>query len=264
MNRRSFMSAYIAFYLVVVLLTGCASTKQMVPVASGPIPSNSARIIVSREGGFTGSAASIGITDSGKQIGEVGLHSQLTWDRIAGPIQLIGFHANDPDHTRTPPIQMCVGAGMTYQFMASWPAFDFHYYPKIELVSGTPVACEQNVTNTSVGMAESPQPLSTVTGEAQIFIGKVEKITQTIRRTLEGPYCKILVVADNGENYTFFVFGTTAVTDPAGKDMTEGGSKLAGILLKKGERIEVKYSTITNGSSITNGQNGATSIHCLD
>jgi hypothetical protein len=148
--------------------------------------------------------------------------------------------------------------------MASWPAFNFHYYPKIELVSGTPVACEQSVTNTGVGKAESPQPLSTVTGEAKIFIGKVEEITKTIHRTWGGVYCKILVVADSGENYTSFVFGTTAVTNPAGKDMTEGGSKLAGIFLKKGERIEVKYSTITDGSSITNGQNGATSIHCLD
>jgi hypothetical protein len=96
------------------------------------------------------------------------------------------------------------------------------------------------------------------TGNSTIT-GKVEKTTPTIHRTSEGPYCKISVVADNGENYTFFVFGTTSVTDSAGKDMTEGGSKLAGMLLK-GERIEVRYSTITNGSIITNGQNGATSI----
>jgi hypothetical protein len=123
-----------------------------------------------------------------------------------------------------------------------------------------PIMPMKNGTNIIAGNAESAQQPSAVTGEAKIFIGKVEKITPTIRRTSEGPYCKILVVADNGENYTFFVFGTTSVTDSAGKDMTEGGSKLAGILLNKGERIEVRYSTITNGSSITNGQNGATSI----
>ena len=180
MNRRKFLSAYIAFYLVVVLLTGCASTKQMVPVASGPIPSNSARIIVLREGGFGGSAAPIGITDNGKQIGEVGIHSQLTWDRIAGSMQLVGFHADAPNH-RTPPSQICVGAGMTYQFMASWPALS--NYPKIELVSGTPVACEQSGT-TSTGKPEQAQlpsvpttvaqTTSKATEELQTFTGEVK------------------------------------------------------------------------------------------
>jgi hypothetical protein len=165
MNRRIFISAYMAFYLVVVLLTGCASTKQMVPVASGPIPSNSARIIVLREGGFAGSAAPIGITDNGKQIGEIGLHSQLVWDRVEGFMQLVGFHADAPNH-RTPPIPICVGAGMTYQFMASWPAFSNHNYPKIELVSGTPVACEQSGT-TSTGKLEQAQPPSVPTTVAQ-------------------------------------------------------------------------------------------------
>ena len=182
MNRRKFLSAYIAFYLVVVLLTGCASTKQMVPVASGPIPSNSARIIVLREGGFGGSAAPIGITDNGKQIGEVGLHSQLTWDRIAGSMQLVGFHAGAPNH-RTPLSQICVGAGMTYQFMASWPALSS--YPKIELVSGTPVACEQSGTTSAGKLEQAQQPsvpataaqiTSKTTEELQTFTGEVKII----------------------------------------------------------------------------------------
>ena len=257
MNRRNFMSAYIAFYLVVVLLTGCASpNKQMVPVASGTIPANSARITVLRDKQIT---ARVNIVDNGKPIGTIAPGGQLVWDRIAGSMQLIAYHANIPsDAGKVKPLNVCVGAGMSYQFRVYFPAMQRYSLPNIELVSGAPVVCEQSVTNTIVGKAEFAQPPSTITGEAKIFIGKVEKITQTIRRTSEGPYCKILVVADNGENYTFFVFGTTSVTDSAGKDMTEGGSKC--MLLTKGERIEVRYSTITNGSIITNGQNGATSI----
>ncbi len=96
-----------------------------------------------------------------------------------------------------------------------------------------------------------------------IFTGKVEKVTPTIYRSQTQPYCKILAAADNGEKSIFFVPKTASVTDAAGKDMYEGG-KLGGLLLKKGQRIEVKYSVITNGSSITNGQNGAISIRCLD
>jgi hypothetical protein len=166
MNRRIFILTCIWVYLAVALLTGCAATNQIIPAASGPIPSNSARIIVLREGGVAGSAAPIGIIDSGKQIGEVGLHGQLVWDRNAGPMQLVGFHADAPDH-RTPPIQMCVGAGMTYRFMASWPALNMHNYPKIELVSGTPVLCEENNADANSGKFQQPEVTAAASAAAQ-------------------------------------------------------------------------------------------------
>jgi hypothetical protein len=84
MNRRIFMLTCIAVCLAVTLLAGCATTNQLVPAATGPIPANSARIVVSRGSGFIGAAAPIGIIDSGKQIGAVGLNDQISWDRIAG------------------------------------------------------------------------------------------------------------------------------------------------------------------------------------
>ena len=91
MNRRIFMLTCIWVYLAVALLTGCASTNQMVPAATGSISANSARIVVSRGSGLIGSAAPIGIIDSGKQIGAVGLNSQISWDRVTGPLELLGF-----------------------------------------------------------------------------------------------------------------------------------------------------------------------------
>jgi len=100
--------------------------------------------------------------------------------------------------------------------------------------------------------------------EPKIFTGKIDSVTRTVIKSSADPYCKIIVVVDNGEKSTFFIFGGTLVTDAAGKDMSVGGKTQGGLWLKKGQRVEIKYSTITNGSDATNGQNGAFSIHCLD
>ena len=248
MNRRCVMLTFIAVCLTTALLIGCAATKQIAPVASGTIPANSARIIVSREGGISGSAAPVGITDSGKQIGEVGLHSQIAWDRNAGPMQLVGFSALDPERTRTPPIQMCVGAGMTYKFMASWP-INFNHYPKIELVSGTPVACEKNGTNTVAGNTESSQQSSTGAGDAKIFIGTIESFVFGFHFKSGPPlwpFGMIVVNADNGEKNDFLLVGegphATAFYDTDGKTKKE--FKNATLI---GKKVEVKYEIIATG-----------------
>lgn len=100
--------------------------------------------------------------------------------------------------------------------------------------------------------------------EIKTFTGKIDSITRTVSRSTSGPYCKIIVVADNGEKATFFVLGTTRVSDTAGKDMSVGGKTQGGLWLKKNERVEIKYSIIKNGSSVTDEQNEAVSIRCLD
>lgn len=107
-------------------------------------------------------------------------------------------------------------------------------------------------------------PAATTARQGNIFIGKVEKVTPTFHHIeLSQPRSKILAIADNGEQLLFFVPGTCTVTDVSGQNMSKGGYH-GSILLKKGQRIEVKYSTITNGNSITNGQPGAESIRRLD
>ncbi len=94
--------------------------------------------------------------------------------------------------------------------------------------------------------------------ETKTFIGNIEQVIPTLGRPPTWTYCKIVVVADNGEKVTFFVMKATAIYDTAGKD-TSGKEPL-----KKGKRVEVKYSIITNGSAVTNGKNGAVSIRYLD
>jgi hypothetical protein len=49
----------------------------------------------------------------------------------------------------------------------------------------------------------------------------------------------------------------TVITDVSGKDISGSG-------VTKDKKVEIKYSIITNGSSITNGKNGADSIKYLD
>jgi hypothetical protein len=100
--------------------------------------------------------------------------------------------------------------------------------------------------------------------QANSFTGKLESTTRLIMQTRSSAYARIAIVGDDGQTLTFYVFATTSVTDADGKDLNKGGKYLGGNFLKKGTRIEVKYSVITNGSRITNGQYGASSIHALE
>jgi hypothetical protein len=108
----------------------------MVPVASGTIPANSARIIVKRESAYAGSGAPMFIIDSGKQIGSIVSGGELIWDRIAGPMELTAFY----DHIgngNPVPARINVEPGMSYLFMVS--PFDGKH-PSVKMVLGTPAA----------------------------------------------------------------------------------------------------------------------------
>jgi hypothetical protein len=131
MNRRIFMLACIAICLTAALLAGCASTKQMVPVASGTIPANSARIVVKRESGFVGSGAPMFIIDSGKQIGSIASGGELIWDRIAGPMELTAFYQYVGNGNPVP-ARISVESGMSYLFMVS-PSDGKH--PSVKMIS---------------------------------------------------------------------------------------------------------------------------------
>jgi hypothetical protein len=147
MNRRNSLSAYIVFYLVVVLLIGCASTHQVVPVATGSIAANSARIVVKRESAYAGSGAPMFIIDSGKQIGSVASGGELIWDRIAGPMELTAFY----DHIgngNPVPARISVEPGMSYLFMVS-PLDGKH--PSVKMISQNSAP----VTSSSVSVTPS-------------------------------------------------------------------------------------------------------------
>jgi hypothetical protein len=159
MNRRISISAYLAVCLIVTHLVGCISTKQVVPVTTGSIAANSARIVVKRESAFAGYGAPMFITDSGKQIGSIASGGELIWDRIAGPMELTAFYHHIGNGNPVP-ARICVGSGMSYLFMVS--PFDGKH-PSVKMVSGTPVACEQAVTSSTGKMEQVQQPSTTTT-----------------------------------------------------------------------------------------------------
>jgi hypothetical protein len=109
---------------------------------------------------------------------------------------------------------------------------------------------------------ESTTPISG--DQANSFTGKLKSKTALIMQRRSSAYAKMEAVADDGQTLTFYAFTSTSVTDASGNDLNKGGKYLGGNFLKKGQRIEVKYSVITNGSRITNGQYRADSIHALD
>jgi len=122
-------------------------------------------------------------------------------------------------------------------------------------------------------VAPAAQPANTVQqastapasgDQVNTFTGKLESVTHLIMHTRSSAYAKMVAVSDTGQTLTFYVFASTSVTDASGNDLNKGEKYLGGLFLKKGQRIEVKYSVITNGSRITNGQYGASSIHALE
>ena len=105
----------------------------------------------------------------------------------------------------------------------------------------------------------------TFTGKVEsvtLIIGKpplltyVESATPTISRQALWTYAKIVVITDKGDKSTFFIQKATALSDAKGNTNPP--------LPTKGESIKIEYSIITNGSKITNGENGAISIRYLD
>lgn len=111
----------------------------------------------------------------------------------------------------------------------------------------------------SLCFAQQPTAPTTLaaTETVKTFVGKVETVAPTMGKPPLWVYCRIVVMSDNGDTDSFYVMKSTAITDADGKD-------ISGSAIKKGKRVEVKSSIITNGSAITNGKNGAVSIRYLD
>ena len=145
MNSKAFILTYVTVFLVATLMVGCASTNQIVSQAKGPIPADSARILLTRETHNTDS--SYVITDNEINIGQIGPGGQLEWDRIAGPMKLTARLFNPLSgkfYKGYPPLtaQIGVGAGKSYHFVVHW-GFGARF-PELKLVSGTPIAYEES------------------------------------------------------------------------------------------------------------------------
>jgi hypothetical protein len=117
----------------------------------------------------------------------------------------------------------------------------------------TPTKTSSATTNTEqtfVGTFESFTPTTKLVRSLIPFVGLKNLIEN---RNVSG---KIVVVADNGSKAAFYLMSTTNITKANGQRPY--------MVPKRGTNLEVKYSTITNGSKLTNGQNGAISVHYLD
>lgn len=107
----------------------------------------------------------------------------------------------------------------------------------------------------SASFAQQPQAK---TNEVKTFTGKIESIEKRLGKPPKWEYARFTLLSDSAEKIIISAIKATAVNDAAGKDLTEGGKKFGGFSLKKGERVEIKYSTGPNG------RNEAISIRCLD
>lgn len=110
----------------------------------------------------------------------------------------------------------------------------------------------------SVSSETTPPVRETAGQTGNTCTGKIESIQKRFGKPPKWEYARITVIADTGEKMIISAIKATAVTDAVGKDLNEDGSKFGALSLKKGERIEVKYSTEANS------RNEAISIHGLD
>jgi hypothetical protein len=244
----------IAFALPVILLTGCASTRQFMPVASGPVHTNSARIVVSRNTGTYGWADPFLILDGETRIGNIGPKGQLVWDRAPGSMVITAMSTLNgwrPEQARQAvPLRLGVGAGMQYEINVRFPSLGTGSTPPVlELVSGTPLAFEQGATN---GAAMGPECIRQAPGQRdgardeKTLIGIITESTPVIgiKGYAGQAYNQLEVAADNGEVVTIYVTRKdTVFTDETGRDIT-GQRGL------KDRRVEVKYSALVLGKNI--------------
>lgn len=77
------MKLSISILSAVILFSGCAST-QTIPMPSGDITPDKARIKVYRESRFVGGARTPALKDNGVMIGEIANGGTLIWDRPVG------------------------------------------------------------------------------------------------------------------------------------------------------------------------------------
>ncbi len=247
MKSKMAILTFVAVGLGSIFFTGCASTNQMVPVATGPIATNSSRIVVSREKTFVGCAAPVGIIDSGRKIGEVGWGGQLVWDRIAGPMELKAVHnLAVGGNGREQPLRIGVGAGMSYHFSLTTPATGMRRALNLDLISGTTVAYEQNGTNIIPGKVGNDQQ-QPADGERKTLTGTLNAFPHGPSQFKSGPPLwpvgMIVVIDDNGAKNNFLVVekGEYATTfyDVDGKVLKISQAR------NVGKKVEVKYVVTT-------------------
>jgi len=257
MNRKDFILTCISVFLAATLIVGCASTNQIVSQAKGPIPADSARILLTREKISTG--VGFVITDNEKNIGVIGPGGQLEWDRIAGPMKLtarIFRPLEDKLNPAYPPISILigVGAGMNYHFVVHWGSILNANKPELRLVSGTPIPYEQSNKTDMTSTTDTQRIAQNSASIASTGIGTQNEKADTYTGTVIGGNfakgvgfsnmnVKLEVTADNSDKAIFFVRSDSKVFDASGKqiDYLEA-------FRSKDKKVEIKYFIITDAT----------------
>jgi hypothetical protein len=174
MNRKDFILTCMTVFLVATLIVGCSSTNQIVSQAKGTIPTDRARILLTREIVSTG--VGFVITDNETPIGQIGPGGQLEWDRVAGPMKLTARLINPVDgklDLQYPSLsaEIGVGAGKSYHYLLHW-GMNSHF-PELKLISGTPVAYAQSNKN----KADVASATTTATNDKQMIAQNSGSIT---------------------------------------------------------------------------------------
>jgi hypothetical protein len=255
MNRKDFILICICVSLAAILMIGCAPTNQIVSQAKGPIPADSARILLTREKISTG--VGFVITDNEKNIGVIGPGGQLQWDRIAGPMKLTARVYNplegklNPDH---PPVSVLigVGAGMSYHLVVHWNLNSPS--PNLRLVSGTPIPYEQSNKMDMTSTTDTQRIAQNSASIASAGIGTQNEKDNTYTGTVTGGNfakgvgfsninIKLEVTADNSDKAIFFVRSDSKVIDAGGNQIDYLKAAKS-----KDKKVEIKYFTITDAT----------------
>ena len=107
----------------VFALTGCASTKQLVPRPSGEsITSGKTQVHIRRPGQIWGTANAFKVLDGAKEIGSLGPRGDLLWEREPGELKLsVGPKIFNMGNFT--PIEMNLKEGERHEFEAWFPFF---------------------------------------------------------------------------------------------------------------------------------------------
>ncbi len=110
------------FAVSVLVLVGCASTRQFVPEAGvRNVSAETAVISVERKHSIlVGTVRAVTVEDNGKAVGEIGRCGKLTWERPAGDMKLTLAKSFGMVKGDVQPVEASVQAGKVYKYYVEW------------------------------------------------------------------------------------------------------------------------------------------------
>jgi hypothetical protein len=109
----------------------------------------------------------------------------------------------------------------------------------------------------SLCLLAGSSPAQQLNNDEKIFTGSIDSVGRTRGAAPLWTYAKITIVSDTGEKLDCFLMSSTVFIDADGTSHEAGQPD-------KSKRVEIKYVTITGGSSALDGQNAAVSLHYLN